>query len=480
MGVQDNAPSKAKAQIWYNIPMRKTQHKSQKSAKNTSLKKPLRRQLFHLTSPIFFETLLLMLTGATDVFMLSRFSDDAVAASGVVNQLVFLVCLVYMITTLGTSVLCAQYLGAKQQKNVLQVIGVSLLLNLVMGILVSAGLYGFAPQLLHVMGIDPNLMQHALPYMKVVGGSSFLLALAMTLGAILRSHNKAYYPMWSALIINVLNVIGNYFLIFGHGGFAPLGITGAGISTLLCRLVAVGILYVILFRKVSQKPPLAYFQPFPWDKVKNLLIIGLPAAGENVSYDLSQVVITYFTVLLGTAALTTRTYTMHIVMFSYVFAMAIGHGASITIGHLIGRARNHAAFSLEKYSIRWALWVSVIISLITALLGRQIFGFLSQNPDVIRMGVCVLWVDVLLEIGRAVNITAVNSLIASGDVFFPFITGVLVMWGVATLFAYILGVWLGWGLVGIWLAMTLDELIRAAIFERRWRSRKWENKSFTR
>ncbi len=111
---------------------------------NPSGARPLRAQLFHLTGPIFFETLLLMLTGATDVFMLSRFADDAVAASGVVNQLVFLVCLVYMVTALGTSVLCAQYLGAKQQKNVLQVIGVSLLVNLIMGVVVSAGLYIFA------------------------------------------------------------------------------------------------------------------------------------------------------------------------------------------------------------------------------------------------------------------------------------------------------------------------------------------------
>ncbi len=448
--------------------------------KRPKLTRTLRAQLFHLTSPIFFETLLLMLTGATDVFMLSRFSDDAVAASGVVNQLVFLVCLVYMITTLGTSVLCAQYLGARQKKNVLQVIGVSLLVNLVMGLVVSAGLYTFAPQLLHVMGIKSSLETLALPYMALVGGSSFLLALAMTLGAILRSHNKAYYPMWSALIINILNIIGNYFLIFGHGGLPRLGITGAGISTLLCRLVAVVLLYKILFSKVSRKPPLAYFKRFPWDKLKNLLIIGLPAAGENLSYDLSQVLITYFTVLIGTAALTARTYTMHIVMFSYVFAMAIGHGASITIGHLIGRARNRAAFSLEKYAIRRALAVSIGMSLLTALFGKQIFSFLSPNPEVIRMGVLVLWIDVVLEIGRAVNITSVNSLIASGDVFFPFWTGVIVMWGVATLLSYVLGVHLGWGLVGIWLAMALDELIRAAVFERRWRSRKWQNKAFTR
>ena len=441
--------------------------------------KLLRGQLFHLTNPIFFETLLLMLTGATDVFMLSRFSDDAVAASGVVNQVVFLICLVYVITTIGTSVLCAQYLGARQEKNVQQVIGVSLLVNLLLGVIVSAGLYYFAPQLLHVMGLKEHLFTYGLPYMGLVGGSSVFLAVILTLGAILRSHNKAYYPMWVALLINIINVIGNYFLIFGHAGLPRLGIVGAGISTMLCRLVAVVLLTWILFTKVSPVPPLKYFKPFPWDKLKNLLIVGLPGAGESLSYDLSQVVITYFSVLLGTAALTARTYTMHIVMFSYVFAIAIGHGASITIGHLVGRARNRAAFSIEKYSIRWALIISMCISLLTALFGRQIFGFLSQNPEVVRLGCLVLWVDVVLEIGRAVNITAVNSLIASGDVFFPFWTGVIVMWGVATLFAYVLGIGLGWGLVGIWRAMTLDELIRAAVFERRWHSRKWQNKAFT-
>lgn len=104
-------------------------------------RKIIRQKLFNLTSPIFVETLLIMLTGAVDVFMLSRYSDETVAAGGVVNQLLNLVFILYGITTLGTSVLCSQYLGARQKKNVAQVIGVSLLANLVMGILVSAGLF---------------------------------------------------------------------------------------------------------------------------------------------------------------------------------------------------------------------------------------------------------------------------------------------------------------------------------------------------
>ncbi len=451
--------------------------------KKTAVKKPrkiIRRKLFNLTSPIFVETLLIMLTGAVDVFMLSRYSDETVAAGGVVNQLLNLVFILYGITTLGTSVLCAQYLGARQQKNVAQVIGVSLLANFVMGVLVSAGLFFFARPSLQLMGLNENLIGYGVSYMKIVGGFSFLQALSMTLSAILRSHNKAFYPMFVTLLINLVNVVGNYMLIFGNLGAPRLGIAGAGISTSVSRLIAVGLLAYLLFHKVTAIPPLKLFKPFPWDKIKNLLTIGLPAAGEQVSYNFSQVLITYFSVMLGTAALTARTYAMSIVMFSYVFSIAIGQGAAISIGHLIGEERDNAAFSVEKYSIKLAMLVTVCISILTALIGTDIFKMLSANPEVISIGATVLYIDVLLEIGRAVNITSVNSLNAAGDVMYPFITGVIVMWGVATLLAYVLGIWWGWGLNGIWLAMALDENIRAAIFERRWKSRKWEDKSFVR
>lgn len=449
-------------------------------AKTKRPRKIVRKQLFNLASPIFIETLLIMFTGATDVFMLSRYSDETVAAGGVVNQLLNLVFILYGITTLGTSVLCSQYLGAKQKKNVAQVIGVSLLVNLIMGGLVSAGLWLFAAPSLKLMGLDDNLVGYGVSYMTLVGGFSFLQSLAMTLSAILRSHNKAYYPMFVTFLINIINVVGNYFLIFGNCGAPRLGITGAGISTVISRTVAVILLTYLLFRKVAPVPPLKYFKPFPWDKIKNLLLVGLPAAGEQVSYNLSQVVITYLSVMMGNAALTARTYAMSIVMFSYVFSIAIGNGAAIAIGHLVGADKGNAAFSLEKYSIRLALWVTVCVSILTALVGTDIFKLLSTNPEVIRLGAMVLYIDVVLEIGRAVNITSVDSLIAAGDVMYPFVTGIIVMWLVATLLSYVLGIWWGWGLNGIWLAMALDENIRAVVFERRWKSRKWMNKGFTR
>lgn len=447
------------------------------------MKKPtraVRKQLFNLASPIFIETLLIMLLGATDIVMLSRYSDDTVAAVGVVNQLLNLVFILYGITTLGTSVLCSQYLGAKQHKNVLQVIGVSVLVNVVVGVVVSGGLYALAASMLRLMGLDDQLAGYGVMYMKIVGGFSFLQALSMTFSAVLRSHNRAYYPMYVTLLINLLNIAGNYALIFGKFGFPQLGVTGAALSTSICRFVAMCLLLYLLFGKVVKDFTPRVLNPFPWDKLKNLMIVGLPAAGEQISYNLSQVVITYCSVLIGTAALTARTYAMNIVMFSYVFSIALGNGAAIAVGHLVGAERNNAAYSVEKYSIKWSLWVAFCISLLTALIGTNIFKWLSPNPEVVRIGAIVLYIDIILELGRAVNITAVDSLNAAGDVMYPFITGIIVMWGVATLGSWYFGVHIGWGLAGIWVSMALDECVRAVVFERRWQSRKWTTKSFTR
>ena len=167
---------------------------------------------------------------------------------------------------------------------------------------------------------------------------------------------QAYYPMRVTLLMNVLNIIGNYALIFGKFGLPQMGVVGAAISTSSCRAVALALLLYITFGKVVPRFSFSCLRPFPWDKLKNLLHIGLPAAGEQVSYSLSQVVITYFTVMLGTAALTARTYAMNIILFSYVFSVALGQGAAILIGHLVGGERTDAALYCRNIVCDFRSW----------------------------------------------------------------------------------------------------------------------------
>ena len=240
------------------------------------------------------------------------------------------------------------------------------------------------------------------------------------------------------------------------------------------------ILFIILFKKYIPKFPLAYFRPFPFIELKNLLKVGLPSAGEQISYSFSQVVITYFINILGNEALTARTYCVNIVMFTYLFTIAIAQGGAICIGHLIGEKRPHAAYLLGKYVMRMSIIISCSISLVFALAGKTIFGWLTQNPEIIKMGTTILFIDIILEVGRSINIFATNALRATGDVNYPFYVGLVVMWSISVGCSYLFGIHWGWGLVGMWFAFLLDENIRGIIFVRRWNSLKWAKKGFIR
>ena len=376
-----------------------------------------------------------MMLGAVDTVMLSQYSDNSVAAVGVVNQLIMFAFLIFEVINIGTSVLCSQYLGARMHKNMVQVVGVSLILNLVFGI-------------------------------------------SLTISASLRSANKAVYPMMVTVVVNILNIIGNYSLIFGKFGMPALGVEGAAISTAFARGVSMVILFVILFRKHIPRFPLSYFCPFPFVELKNLLKIGVPSAGENMSYSFSQVVLTYFINMLGNEALATRTYVVNIVMFVYLFAIAMAQGGAICIGHLVGERKLHAAYLLGKYVMRISILVSLVLSCIWALMGHTLFSWLTDNPEIIRLGTIILFIDVILEVGRAINIYATNALRATGDVNYPFYVGFVVQWSVAVGCGFLFGIHWGWGLVGMWCAFVLDENLRGIIFVQRWNSLKWTKKGF--
>lgn len=440
----------------------------------------IKKRLAKLAAPIFIETLLIMMLGAVDTIMLSRHSDNSVAAVGVVNQIVMLTFLVFEVINLGTSVLCSQYLGAKLHKNVVQVVGVSLLVNLLVGGCVSLFLYSMNETILRWMGLGPELLPDGTAYMRIVGAFAFFQAISMTLSASLRSANKAIYPMLVTVVVNILNIIGNYSLIFGKFGFPELGVEGAAISTAVSRGVSMVLLFIILFRKHIHRFPLAYFRPFPWVELKNLMKVGLPSAGEQLSYSSSQVVITFFINMLGVEALAARTYCVNTIMFVYLFSISIAQGGAICIGHLIGEGKPHAAFLLGKYVMKKSVLITFSLSCLLAIFGRTLLGWLTTNPEIIQMGAMILLLDTVLEIGRPINIFATNALRAAGDVNYPFYVGLVIQWSVAVGCGYLLGVHWAWGLGGMWLAFIFDENIRGIIFVRRWYGMKWVKKSFVR
>ena len=330
-----------------------------------------------LTVPIFIETLLIMTLGAVDTVMLSRHSDASVAAVGVVNQIVMLCFLVFEVINLGTSVLVSQYLGARLGQRIKDVVGVAILMNLVIGIAISLLLGLGAVPILKLMGLDDLLLGEGTAYMRIVGFFAFFQALSLTASSTLRASDKAIYPMIVIGIVNVLNIFGNYTLIFGKFGAPELGVEGAAISTAASRGIAMIILGVVLFRTTIHGFPWHIFYRFPIKELKNLLKIGVPSAGEQLSYSSAQIVMTFFINMLGLEVLAARTYVVNITMFGYLFCIAISQGGAISIGHLVGKGKYKGAFILGKYVMKWALIITVTLSLTIALSGHYILSLLT-------------------------------------------------------------------------------------------------------
>ncbi len=447
-------------------------------SKNINLRKDIRS----LTVPIFIEMLLVTLMGATDTFMLSQFADEAVAAVGVANQLITFAFLVFQIINIGTSVMCSQYIGAGKRRKMEQVTAMALLLNIVAGIVISIILSAGAPLLLGWMGLKEDLMQYGLPYMQLVGAFAFFQALHLTVSASLRSDHKAIYPMLVVMLVNIVNIIGNYALIFGHFGMPALGVEGAAIATNISRGVAAFTLFIVLFTKhISWSRLVVAFQASRKEllhEMHNLMRIGLPSAGENMSYNAQQVVLTYFINMLGNDALTTRMYVVNAVMFVYIFCICVSQGAGIVIGHLVGDNKYQASYKLGWYALKISIISTITLSVIFACSGKQILSLLTDNPEIIALGCIVLLIDIAVEVGKVCNIFYTTVLRSVGDVNFPFYVGITVQWLVGVLSGWLFGLQFGWGLIGMWIAFFLDESLRGAIFIWRWHSKRWQQRSF--
>lgn len=439
----------------------------------------LKRDLHRLVTPILFETLLTFLLGVVDTFMLSQHSDEAVAAVGMDNQILQLIFLLFQVINTGTSVLCAQYFGAKLKDRFTKVAAVALLFNLGLGLLVSFTLIFGADFILQAMGIRPELMIYGRPYMQIVGGFAFAQAITTTVSAILRSANLAIYPMRVIAVVNVVNIFGNYCLIFGKFGLPALGAEGAAISTSLSRVVSMTMLLIMLRRHLITSLPRQLLRPFPFNELRKLLKIGLPSAGENASYNLQQLTLLYFVNMVGNDALAARTYVVNIVMFVYLYAICMAQGSSIVVGHLIGLTKARAALLVGRYAWHLSMVVSLTFSVICALLGPFTTSILTDNANIAHLVCVILWIDVAVEIGKTINIWATNTLRATGDILFPFYLGIIVQWTVGVLCGWFFGIALGFGLVGMWFAFILDENIRGIAFIRRWNSMKWANRAFT-
>ncbi|ECB9647328.1 MATE family efflux transporter [Listeria monocytogenes] len=433
--------------------------------------------LFTLAWPIFLEQFLRLMISYIDVFMLGHYSDDAVAATGVANQILVISIIIYGFISVGVQIIVAQMIGAKKHKEIENVITNGLVVAFLIGIVMSIIFIFMSKNFLTWMGIDPHLVQVGAPFLEIIGGSSVVIAIHASILPILRAHGYVRQSILVPVTISIINVVGNYLFLYGPLAYLDYGVAGVGISTAVANFVGMGLAIWMLRKYIGYTFHFKKLEQVSKKLLYSILRLGLPSAGENLSYAGSQLVVTAIIAILGTEALTTKVYASTVSQFVALFAIALGQASQIIIGRAVGAKEIDKAYKQGLRSWKIGLVVAIVVSVSIYLFAEPIMSLFTTNTEIIAMTKELFLLSIFLELGRATNIIIISSLNSTGDVRFPFICGLIVMWIVSLPFSYVLGISAGLGLVGVWLAYVIDEGVRAVLMYRRWRSKVWSLKS---
>lgn len=433
----------------------------------------LKAGLLALAWPIFVEQLLHIMTGTVDTFMVSHISDNAVAALGTANQIVVFFIIIFSFVSIGSGVVITHHLGAGDRDGADHVASTAIGVNTWLGLAASLLVSYFAEPMLDLVQLSDELKNYALPFLHLMGGTLFLESINFALSSVLRSHTHTRPVMIVTILQNGLNVLGNCILLFGLFGAPKMGVVGVALSTVFSRFVACIALWILVEHYTHLKVRARDFFYLKRDRLSRILHIGLPAAGENISWWLAFMFVTALTARMGGVALATQAYAFQIALVIMLCGIAISVAGEIIIGHMVGAGQFEDAYHQAMNNLKLGLVATVVMVSLAAIGAPWLFGLFTSDPVIIASGTLLVRMSLFLEPGRTFNIVFVNALRATGDARYPLIWGVISQWTIMVGCSWLFGTYLGFGLPGVWVAFAIDEWFRAMLFLRRWRKRKW-------
>lgn len=435
------------------------------------------KKIFKMSLPIFVELILQLLVGNIDQIMISRYSQNSVAAIGNGNQIINIVIIVLNAMSIATTVLCTQYLGSGNKKRIAEVCNISCTLMGIMSIIVSFFIIFFRNALFTWLNVPDEILEETSSYIYIVSLFIFVQGIYMTFTAVLKSFALMKEVMIISLIMNSVNIVGNAVLINGLFGLPALGIVGAAISTDISKLIGLLLVIFVFVKKVKVKISLGGMFEFPKGLLKTMIFVGLPSGVESISYNLSQMYILKFVNNFNIYVIATKVYCSMLANVIYVYSISIAQATQIVVGYLMGSGNEEFIQKRVLKTIFISILVSCFLTVFIYLNGDFIFGIFTTDKNIIELGKQIILVELFLELGRSVNITMVRCLVTVGDVKFPVVACMFSAWVIAVGLGYYFGVVLDMGLLGIWIAMACDECFRGLLFLIRFVMGKWKGKN---
>lgn len=416
----------------------------------------------------FFQTLL----GFVDTYFVSQISLAAVSAVGITNAILAIYFALFMAIGVAANVRIANFLGANQPEKARHISQQSIILAVLFGLLTGLATLVFAEPLLRLMGIEEEVLELGALYFRIVGIPSVVMSLMFVMSAILRGAGDTKTPMKISIVINVINAILDYVLIFGFLFIPELGIAGAAIATVISRLIGT----IALFYYVNKEKVLAFRRDY-WHPAKDHLLelstLGAPAAGERLVMRAGQIVYFGFVVALGTNAFAAHQIAGNVEVFSYMIGYGFATAATILVGQQVGAGNLDEAKKYAKLSTQFTVVCMTLLGAILFFFGEWAASFFTEDPEVISDIGVALKISGIFQPFLAVLMVLTGAFQGANNTKFPMYLTAFGMWAIRTLLVYLLGIQLGWGLAGVWIAIGIDIAFRAVVLVIQFERGKW-------
>ena len=421
------------------------------------------RQLVALMWPLLLEQLLAITVGLADSLMVATVGDAAISAVSLVDSISNLMIYIFSAMATGGAAVAGQYIGQRQKEDACNAGQQLIALLGAVSIFFVALLYLFRTQILTVMfgHIEPDVMAATNTYYLYVMASIPGIALYNGGAALFRTMGHSDVSLKVSLLMNSINVIGNAVLIFGF----------------VSRTVAAVVILSLLFNR-DLMLHLSDIRGFHLNMrlMKNIFYIGVPSGVENGMFQLGRLVLFSLISTFGTASMVANAIGNTIANFNCFAGQAINLGLAAVVSQCVGAGEFDQARAYLRKIVKWTYGIMAVVNLTIIALLPLIMRVYNVSPEAEKLAVTVTLIHGISSIFIWVPAFMVPGFLrAAGDAKFTMLASMLTMWVVRVMLAYVLGKYMGYGVIGVWFAHAIvDWSVRSVIFFLRYRSGKWE------
>jgi putative MATE family efflux protein len=432
----------------------------------------LRRRVLGLAWPVIGENLLETLLGIVDTALVAGLGTAAIAGVGSALQVMFFLLSALSALSVGSSILVAQAVGARDTDRASGLARQSLLWSVILSVPLALVGFGCSGALIGMFGLAPTVAQIGAGYVQVTMGTVVVLVALIIGGGVLRGAGDTRTPMLVTAMANVINIGLAYGLIYGHFGLPALGAVGSAWATFIARVIALMLMLGALWKGrngVSIARGAGGWRP-DWSVARQVLALGMPASVEQVLMATAFLVLTVLVARLGTDTLAALRISMSALSVSFLPGIGFGVAATALVGQSIGARQPRVGGRAAETATVWAMIWMATIGLLVLIFAAPIMRIFTGEQDVVRIGAAGLRMVALTQPFWALGMVQSGALRGTGDTRFPLIIGTMGMW------VSVLLVWLGLRFVGggldtVWGAFLITSPVTATVTWRRFRQR---------